>query len=122
MTGKQVLIVDDSETMRDMISYTLDSAGFVVTVAVDGLDALDKLKGLQVDLIITDINMPNMDGIDLIEALRDEPNFQGTPILCLTTEQGEDTKMAARSAGATGWIKKPFDPDKLVQVAQKVCP
>ena len=122
MTGKQVLIVDDSETMRDMISYTLDSAGFAVTIAVDGLDALDKLEGLQVDLVITDINMPRMDGIDLIEALRAKPDFRGTPILCLTTEQGEDTKSAARSAGATGWIKKPFDPDKLVQVARKVCP
>lgn len=119
---KRVLVVDDSETMRDMVSYTLDSAGFDVFVAVDGQDALEKVQDeTAIDLVITDINMPRMDGIELIAALREKPAFQGVPILCLTTERGDGTKDAARSAGATGWIQKPFDPDKLVRVAQKVC-
>lgn len=118
---KRVLIVDDSATMRDMVSYTLDTAGFKVVSAVDGVDALEKADGLPMDLIITDINMPRMDGIDLIEKLRELAEFKGVPILCLTTETGDDTKNAAKNAGATGWIQKPFDPDKLVRVARKVC-
>ena len=117
----KVLVVDDSETMRDMISFTLDTAGFDVTVAVDGVDALKSLGKRRVDLIVTDINMPNMDGIELIRQLRNGEDHRTVPILCLTTETGEDTKSAAHSAGATGWIQKPFDPDKLVQVARKVC-
>ncbi len=122
MSAKRVLVVDDSETMRDMVSYTLDSAGFEVIDAVDGMDALEKLTTTDVDLIVTDINMPRLDGIDLIIRLRSERLYKSTPILCLTTETGGDTKDAARSAGATGWVQKPFDPDKLVRVARKVCP
>ena len=122
MSAKRVLVVDDSETMRDMVSYTLDSAGFEVIDAFDGIDALEKLSATRVDIIVTDINMPRLDGIELIVRLRSEKAHKGTPILCLTTETGNDTKDAARSAGATGWVQKPFDPDKLVRVVRKVCP
>lgn len=119
--GKQVLAVDDSQTMRDMVSFTLRNAGFDVEVAVDGQDALGKLQGGRPDLIITDINMPNMDGIDLIKNVRQDPKFKSTPILILTTESDGTRKNEGKAAGATGWIVKPFDPEKLLQVVNKVC-
>ena len=118
---KTVLVVDDSATMRDMVSYTLATAGFDVVEAEDGVDALDLLGDGRVDLIVTDINMPRLDGIGLIQRLRGQDGFKGTPILCLTTERGDDTKNAAREAGATGWIQKPFDPDKLVRAVKRIC-
>lgn len=122
MSGqRKILVVDDSETMRDMVSYTLENEGFDVVVAVDGIDALETIDQNSFDLIITDINMPRLDGIELIRAARKKSQLKGIPILCLTTETGDDTKMAARSAGATGWIQKPFDPDRLIQAARKMC-
>lgn len=120
--GKCILAVDDSKTMRDMLNYTLAEGGHDVTLAVDGNDALAKLNGLSVDLIITDINMPGMNGIELIKKVRVNPSFRSTPILILTTEAGSDLKQEGRSAGATGWIVKPFVPEKLLSVVAKVCP
>ncbi len=119
---KRILTVDDSKTMRDMVSFTLKSAGFDVVEAEDGAKALDVLARTAVDAIITDINMPNMDGVTLVRRLRAQQRFKATPILILTTEGGEDKKAQGRSAGATGWIMKPFVPEKLLQVLNKVCP
>ena len=119
---KLVLTVDDSKTIRDMVSFTLKNAGFDVIEAEDGKIALDVVKGKKPDLIITDLNMPNMDGLTLIRELRNIADYKSTPILMLTTEQTDDKKAEGRSAGATGWIVKPFDPEKLIQVVGKVCP
>ncbi len=119
--GKKVLAVDDSKTMRDMVSFTLKGAGYEVVEAADGLLALDALGSNQVDLVITDINMPNMDGIGLVKALRQNPTHSSTPILVLTTESDDSKKNEGRAAGATGWIVKPFEPEKLLKVVQKVC-
>lgn len=119
---KKVLTVDDSKTMRDMVAFTLKGAGFDVIEAEDGVKALSALNGTSVDLVITDINMPNMDGVTLVRQLRAKPAFKSTPILILTTEGGDDKKADGRAAGATGWIVKPFAPDKLLSVVNKVCP
>lgn len=119
---KCVLTVDDSKTIRDMVGFTLKNAGFDVMEAEDGEKALNVVAGNKPDLIITDLNMPNMDGLTLIQRLRSMPDFKTTPILMLTTEQGDDKKNQGRSVGATGWLVKPFDPDKLIQVIAKVCP
>ena len=119
---KRILTVDDSKTMRDMVSFTLKSAGFDEVEAEDGAKALDVLARTAVDAIITDINMPNMDGVTLVRRLRAQQRFKATPILILTTEGGDDKKAQGRSAGATGWIMKPFVPEKLLQVLNKVCP
>jgi len=120
--ARRILTVDDSKTMRDMVSYTLKSAGFEVVEAEDGVGALALLASTTVDLVITDINMPKMDGVTLVKELRGRSAFKSTPILILTTEGGEDKKAQGRAAGATGWIVKPFAPDKLLQVVNKVCP
>lgn len=120
--SKKVLAVDDSKTMRDMVSFTLRGAGYDVVEANDGEDALSKLGGDSVNLVITDINMPRLDGIGLIKKLRADPSYKSTPILVLTTESEGSKKDEGRQAGATGWIVKPFDPDQLLKVVQKVCP
>ncbi|EGF89980.1 response regulator [Asticcacaulis biprosthecium C19] len=108
--------------MRDMVNFTLRNAGFEVFEAEDGVKALALAKTQSVDVVLTDINMPNMDGVTLVKELRALPQFRSTPILVLTTEGNEDKKMAGRAAGATGWIVKPFAPDKLIAVVNKVCP
>ena len=118
---KKILAVDDSKTMRDMIAFTLRGAGYEVVEADDGEDALSKLGGSGVNLVITDINMPRLDGIGLIKKLRSNPSHRSTPILVLTTESESTKKDEGREAGATGWIVKPFDPDQLLKVVQKVC-
>jgi len=118
--AKKVLTVDDSKTMREMVSFTLRGAGYEVMEAEDGVDALKVLGNGSVDLVITDINMPNMDGVTLTRQLRAKPNFKSTPILILTTEGGEEKKAAGRAAGATGWIVKPFDPVKLIDAIRRV--
>jgi len=115
-----VLAVDDSRTMRDMIRLALTPAGFSVHVAEDGVDGLEVLEGLEPDAIITDINMPRMDGFGFIDAVRSQEDHRATPILVLTTESAPELKMRARSAGATGWIVKPFDPAKLIKALQMV--
>lgn len=115
-----ILAVDDSASMRQMVSFTLKGAGHTVTEAVDGVDALGKAKSQTFDLVISDVNMPNMDGITLIRELRSLPSFKFTPILMLTTESTGDKKTEGKSAGATGWIVKPFNPEQLLSTIGKV--
>ncbi|KGM41205.1 MULTISPECIES: response regulator [unclassified Aquabacterium] len=115
-----ILAVDDSASMRQMVSFTLKSAGYNVVEAVDGQDAYEKAQGRSFDLVLTDQNMPRMDGISLTKKLRESPQFKTTPILMLTTESSDQMKQAGRAAGATGWLVKPFDPTKLIEVIQKV--
>jgi two-component system chemotaxis response regulator CheY len=115
-----ILAVDDSASMRQMVSFTLKNAGYNVVEAVDGQDALEKSGSRVFDLVLTDQNMPRLDGIGLTKKLRDNPKFKTTPILILTTESSEQMKQAGRSAGATGWLVKPFDPSKLIEVIRKV--
>lgn len=115
-----VMTVDDSQTMRDMVSYTLKEAGYNVLEAEDGVQALDVLGAQSADIIITDLNMPNMDGLTLIKELRLNPTYRATPILMLTTEADDTKKTAGREAGATGWIVKPFNPEKLLSVLKRV--
>jgi len=117
---RSILAVDDSASMRQMVSFTLRSAGFDVVEAVDGVDAFDKARARPFDLVLTDQNMPRLDGIGLTRRLRDCPGFKATPILILTTESSDEMKQAGRAAGATGWMVKPFDPTKLVEVIRKV--
>ena len=119
---RTALIVDDSVTIRQMVSFTLKQAGFTVVEAVDGQDALDRLESQRPDLVITDLNMPRVDGINFIRRLRGRPATRHTPVLMLTTESQESKRQEGRAAGATGWIVKPFHPDKLLQVIGKVLP
>jgi two-component system chemotaxis response regulator CheY len=116
------MIVDDSVSMRQMVGYTLRQGGFDVIEAEHGQDALDKLQSTTVDLIITDLNMPVMDGITLIQNVRKLPAMKTKPILLLTTEGLAAKKEQGKAAGATGWIVKPFDPEKLLQTVAKVLP
>ncbi len=118
--GKTILTVDDSSTMRQMIGFTLKGAGFDILEAGDGLEALERARGQKLSLVITDVNMPRMDGITLVQRLRALPDFRFTPILVLTTESGPDMKQKGKEAGATGWIVKPFSPEKLLDVVNKV--
>lgn len=119
---RKVLIVDDSISMRQMVGFTLRQGGFDVIEAEHGQDALNKLAGVTVDLIITDLNMPVMDGITLIQNVRRQPALKSKPILMLTTEGLAAKKEQGKAAGATGWIVKPFDPDKLLQTLARVLP
>lgn len=115
-----ILAVDDSRTMRDMIRMCLVPAGFNVHLAEDGVDGIEVLGGIDPDAIITDINMPRMDGFGFIDAVRAQEEHRATPILVLTTESAPELKQRARTAGATGWIVKPFDPQKLVKALTMV--
>ncbi len=115
-----ILAVDDSASMRQMVAFTLKGAGHDVVEAADGVDALSKAKSRKFDLVISDVNMPNMDGITLIRELRSLPAFRFTPILMLTTESTADKKQEGKNAGATGWIVKPFNPDQLLATIKKV--
>jgi len=119
---KRILTVDDSQTMRDMVAFTLRKAGFDVNVAEDGTKALIALSGGRFDLIITDLNMPNMDGISLIKNVRADSRHRAVPILILTTESDEVKKAAGKKAGATGWLVKPFSPERLIELVHRVCP
>ncbi len=118
--GRLILTVDDSSTMRQMITFTLKGAGFDVLEAGDGVEALEVATGKKLDLIITDVNMLRMDGITLVQRLRALPQFKFTPILVLTTESDASMKQKGKEAGATGWIVKPFSPEKLLDVVNKV--
>ncbi len=118
--AKTVLCVDDSASIRQMVGFTLKSAGYEVVEAVDGMDGLDKAKARSVNLVLTDQNMPRMDGLTLIKNLRALPAYKSVPILMLTTESSEAMKAQGRAAGATGWLVKPFDPQKLIEVVRKV--
>lgn len=115
-----VLAVDDSRTMRDMLRMALTEAGFDVSLAEDGQEGLDVLKNASPNVIITDINMPKLDGFGFIEGVRKSPEHRVTPILVLTTESAADLKLRAKNAGASGWIVKPFDKQKLIDAIRRV--
>ena len=118
--GSTILTVDDSTSMRQMIRFTLAQAGHTVLEAVDGCEALEKLATVTPDLVITDLNMPKMDGLELIRRVRSMPALKCIPIIMLTTESQDEKKQAGRAAGATGWIVKPFKGEQLVGVVKKV--
>lgn len=120
--GKHILVVDDSASIRQMVEHTLKGAGYEVTVANDGQAALDMCERGRYDCVLTDQNMPRMDGLTLIRKLRGMGAYSRTPILVLTTEASDDMKSQGKAAGATGWMVKPFDPAKLLAVASKVLP
>jgi two-component system chemotaxis response regulator CheY len=115
-----ILTVDDSPSLRMAIRIALSGAGYAVTEAGDGVEGLQKADSSQFDMVVTDLNMPNMDGLTMIRELRQRPAYCGTPIIFLTTESDDAMKAQARAAGATGWLVKPFVPDQLIRVARKV--
>jgi two-component system, chemotaxis family, chemotaxis protein CheY len=117
---KTVLVVDDSTSMRQMVSFTMKEAGFDVIEGGNGQEAIARVQGKSVNLVITDLNMPVMDGMTMIRQLRAKSEFKFTPILMLTTESQQEKKMEGKAAGATGWIVKPFNPEQLLQVVNKV--
>ncbi|MBT3196822.1 MAG: response regulator [Gammaproteobacteria bacterium] len=116
----KILIVDDSVSMRQMVTFTLEGVGHEVDQAEDGIEALAKAKAKQYEMVLTDVNMPNLDGIEMTRQMRQLEGYQFLPILMLTTEAADDKKMAGRDAGATGWIVKPFSPDKLLATVNKL--
>ncbi|MBU2511794.1 response regulator [bacterium] len=118
--GKRIMTVDDSTSIRQMISFTLKNEGYEVMEAVDGVDALKKLSIEKVDMVLTDLNMPNLDGIELIKQLRIDEKHKFVPIVILTTESQQEKKQLGKEAGATGWIVKPFKPDQLLGVVKKL--
>jgi two-component system chemotaxis response regulator CheY len=120
--SKRVMTVDDSATVRQVLKMTLEGAGYEVLQAVDGVDALRKLASESVDMLVTDLNMPNMDGITLIREVRQDPGNRFLPIVMLTTESQPEKKQEGKSAGASGWIVKPFKPEQLLAVVRMVCP
>lgn len=120
--SKTILAVDDSISMRMLLGKALKERGFTVELAEDGVQGLERMEEVKPDLLITDINMPRMDGFGLIEAIRERDEFSSTPILVLTTEFSDEKKTRARLAGATGWITKPFDPERLDSAIRRVCP
>ena len=117
--AKTILIVDDSASMRQLVTFALKDVGFEVVAAVDGKDALGKLNSAKVDMVVTDLNMPNMDGIELIKQLRSSTTTKFTPVVMLTTESQESRKQEGKQAGASGWLVKPFTPEKLIEVIKK---
>ena len=117
---KKILVVDDSRSLRQMVVFTLQQAGYQVTEAGDGVEALEVASGQAFDLVLTDQNMPRMDGLTLIQNLRRKVEFLSTPLLVLTTEADSAMKVQARAAGATGWIAKPFDPQRLLDVVVRM--
>jgi two-component system, chemotaxis family, chemotaxis protein CheY len=119
-SNRVILAVDDSASMRQMVRFTLESAGYKVVQAIDGIEALDFAKDNPVDLVLTDVNMPRMDGITLVRELRGLSAYKFTPMLVLTTESGQDTKQRGKQAGATGWIVKPFSPEQLLSTIARV--
>jgi two-component system, chemotaxis family, chemotaxis protein CheY len=118
--AKTILAVDDSGSLRQMVAFSLKAAGYEVVQAVDGQDGLNKAKEKTVDLVLTDQNMPIMDGLTLITNLRSLGSYQSVPILMLTTESSDEMKAKGKAAGANGWLVKPFDPKRLIEVVQKV--
>lgn len=118
--AKKILAVDDSASIRQMVAFTLKSSGYEVVEAVDGMDGLDKAKAGSYNLVLTDQNMPRMDGLTLIKNLRATAAYKSIPILMLTTESSDAMKGQGKAAGATGWLVKPFDPQKLIEVVKKV--
>jgi two-component system, chemotaxis family, chemotaxis protein CheY len=118
--AKTILIVDDSASLRQVVSIALRSAGYDVIEGVDGKDALTKLNGQKIHLIVSDVNMPNMDGITLVQEVKKRPDYKFTPIIMLTTESGQDKKSAGQAAGAKAWMVKPFQPEQLLMAVSKL--
>ena len=118
--AKMIMTADDSASIRQMVGFTLGRAGYEIIEAKDGKDALDKLVSGKVDMLLTDLNMPNMDGIELIRQVRAIPRYRFAPIVMLTTESQDAKKQEGKKAGATGWIVKPFKPEQLLAVIKKV--
>ena len=118
--NKTILVVDDSNSIRESVSFFLEQSGYNVIKAIDGKDALKHLSGEKLDMIITDLHMPNMNGIELISKVRKLDNYSRLPILLLTTETLKERKLEAKKAGATGWLNKPFDKDNLMKVIKKL--
>lgn len=118
--AKVIMTVDDSTSIRQMVSFTLTQAGYEVKEAVDGKDAIAKLAAATVDMVITDLNMPNMDGVEMIKQIRAQGKFKFIPILMLTTESNDTKKQEGKAAGATGWIVKPFNAAQLIEVIKKL--
>ena len=118
--AKVILAVDDSASMRKMVQFTLSGAGYDVVQAVDGVDALEYARDHAVDIVLTDVNMPRMDGIALVKELRALPTYRFTPMLVLTTESSQEKKLEGKQAGATGWIVKPFNPEQLLATIARV--
>lgn len=119
-SGQVILAVDDSASMRQMVRYTLEGAGYKVVQAADGVEALELAKKNPADLVLTDVNMPRMDGLQLVRELRALESYKFTPMLVLTTESGQETKQRGKQAGATGWIVKPFNPEQLLATIARV--
>ena len=117
--SKTVLIVDDSASMRQLVSFALKDAGYEVIDAVNGRDALGKLNGTKIEMVLTDLNMPEMDGIEFIKQFRNSSGYRFTPVVMLTTESQESKKQEGKQAGASGWIVKPFTPEQLIDVVKK---
>jgi len=118
--ARLIMTVDDSASMREMVRATLTSAGYAVVEAVDGQEALDYARDNPCDLVISDVNMPRMDGITLVHELRSLPHYRLTPLLLLTTESSQEKKLEGKRAGATGWIVKPFNPEQLLATMARV--
>ena len=118
--SKTILIVDDSRTIRQQVGFTLTKEGFAVVEAEDGQDGLNKLQAQEVHLIISDVNMPNMNGLDMVEAIRQIEQYKFIPIIMLTTESSGDKVERAKKAGASGWLVKPFNPEQLVGAVKKL--
>jgi two-component system chemotaxis response regulator CheY len=118
--GKNILVVDDSGSVRNVVGIALRSAGYEVIEACDGVDALNKLDGRKVHLVISDVNMPNMDGLTLLRNVKAHPTYKFTPVMMLTTEAGEDKKNVGRAEGAKAWMVKPFKPEQIVAAVQKL--
>jgi two-component system, chemotaxis family, chemotaxis protein CheY len=118
--GKTVLLVDDAASMRGLLSMTLQDAGYNTIEACDGKDALNKLRSANVNMVITDLNMPNMNGLELIRALKSEKQYQFIPIVMLTTESSDSMKREGQAAGAKAWVVKPFKPESIVMVVKKI--
>lgn len=120
MANKNILVIDDSASLRQVVGIALKSAGYDVVEAVDGKDALGKLDGRKFHLAICDVNMPNLDGIGFLKAMRELPNYRFTPVIMLTTEAGEDKKLAGQAAGARAWVVKPFQPQQMLAAVSRL--
>ena len=118
--AKTIMIIDDSVSLRQVVGIALSAAGYEVIEACDGQDALDKLTGVKINLMICDVNMPNMDGITFLKALREQPRYNFTPVIMLTTEAGEEKKREGQAAGARAWVVKPFKPEQLLFAVSKL--
>ena len=118
--AKTIMIIDDSASLRQVVSITLTGAGYDVLESCDGKDALAKLTGQKIHLMISDVNMPNMDGITFLKAVRELPSYKFTPIIMLTTEAGEEMKKSGQAAGAKAWVVKPFKPEFLLMAVSKL--